>query len=77
MDKAKYYLFGLLCGRGHIYLNDKKLIIEFAHKNPKIKGIAVCHSCGYLATIRSKNNPEKPLLQKVWRAGSQICKKRI
>ena len=59
-----HYLYGLVCGRGHIYINEKKFIIEFAHKNAIITGIAHCHLCGYLATVRTNNNPNKDLFCK-------------
>lgn len=61
LTKQKSYLIGLLCGRGHIYRNDKKLVIEFAHKNPTISGIAHCQKCGWLATEKKENNPNKEL----------------
>lgn len=44
------YLLGLLCARGHIYLSSKRIIIEFAHKNKTIEGIAYCPTCGEIAT---------------------------
>ncbi|MBO4674979.1 MAG: hypothetical protein J5601_02700, partial [Elusimicrobiaceae bacterium] len=44
------YLIGLLCARGHIYLSAKRVIIEFAHKNKTIEGIAHCPKCGEMAT---------------------------
>lgn len=52
------YLVGLICARGHLFRKDKRIIIEFAHKNKNIEGIAYCPKCGDLATKRSKNNPE-------------------
>ena len=58
------YLFGLLCGRGHIYKENKKIIIEFAHKNPTISGIAHCQNCGWLATEKKVDNPNKDLFCK-------------
>ena len=61
INDVKAYLFGLLCGRGHIYLENLKIIIEFSHKNPTISGIAHCHKCGWLATEKKDNNPHKDL----------------
>lgn len=58
------YLIGLVCGRGHIYKNDNKIIIEFAHKNPTISGIAHCQVCGWLATEKKVDNPNKDLFCK-------------
>jgi hypothetical protein len=64
LHKQNSYLVGLLCGRGHIYRNDKKIIIEFAHKNPTISGIAHCLKCGWLATERKGDNADKNLFCK-------------
>ncbi len=50
LDKESAYLIGLMCGRGHIILRDKKIIVEFAHKNETAYGIAYCPKCGGLAT---------------------------
>jgi len=50
IDKELGYLIGLMCGRGHIILKDKKIIIEFAHKNKEVYGIAYCPNCDGLAT---------------------------
>jgi hypothetical protein len=58
------YLLGCICGRGHIFKEDKKIIIEFSHKNETILGIAHCLKCGGLATERKINNPEKKLFCK-------------
>lgn len=51
------YLFGLLCARGHIYISSKRIIIEFAHKNRIVDGIAHCPKCGEIATL-PKNGVE-------------------
>ncbi len=64
IHKQNSYLVGLLCGRGHIYRNDRKIIIEFAHKNPTISGIAHCLKCGWLATERKGDNADKNLFCK-------------
>ena len=64
LNKQKSYLIGLVCGRGHLYRNDKKVIVEFAHKNPTISGIAHCPKCGWLATEKKDNNPNKDLFCK-------------
>lgn len=58
MDSKKAYLMGLMCARGHIYTKDYRIIIEFAHKNKFIEGIAHCPKCGDMATIKKENNPE-------------------
>jgi hypothetical protein len=44
------YVEGLLVGRGRIYRNERRLLIEFPHKNPQLPGIAHCSDCGWLAT---------------------------
>ncbi len=49
-DKEKAYLLGLIAGRGHIFLDSKRIVIEFSHANEFAKGIAYCPKCGYLAT---------------------------
>lgn len=64
MQEQLAYLYGLLCGRGHIYASDQKLVVEFAHKNPTITGIAHCHKCGWIATEKKKDNPNKDLFCK-------------
>lgn len=56
------YLIGLICGRGHILNVDRRIIIEFAHKNQTITGIATCPICGDLAT--AAKGIEKKLLCK-------------
>ena len=71
-DEITSYLFGCICGRGHIYNQDKKIIIEFSHKNETISGIAHCVSCGGFATERRLNNPEKNLFCKS--CGSLVSK---
>jgi len=58
MDLAEAYLIGLMCARGHIYTKDHRIIIEFAHKNKIIEGIAYCPKCGDFATAKKENNPE-------------------
>ena len=44
------YVEGLLVGRGRIYRHERRLLIEFPHKNPQLPGIAHCPECGWLAT---------------------------
>ena len=61
MKKEISYLIGLMCGRGHINKTDNRIIIEFAHKNKTIQGIAYCPDCGDMATERRLNNPLKNL----------------
>lgn len=55
---VKSYLIGLLLGRGHILADDKRIIIEFAHKNKTVEGITSCLKCGGLVT-KSKSQPGK------------------
>lgn len=50
LNPSTAYLIGLLCARGHIYLSSKRIVIEFAHKNKTIEGIAHCPRCGEMAT---------------------------
>ena len=50
LNESLAYLLGLLCTRGHIYLSSKRIVIEFAHKNKTIEGIAYCPACGEIAT---------------------------
>ncbi|MFH1825135.1 MAG: hypothetical protein ABH873_07945 [Candidatus Firestonebacteria bacterium] len=64
MDDREAYLIGLMCGRGHLFTRDKKVIIEFAHKNKEIQGIAHCPKCGDLATTKKLNNDEGDLFCK-------------
>jgi len=64
MEKQLAYLLGLICGRGHIISKDKKIIIEFAHKNKIAYGIAYCQKCGFLATSQKLDNEEKELVCK-------------
>lgn len=64
LNEQTCYLTGLLCGRGHIYRSDRKIIIEFAHKNSTIAGIAHCLNCGWLATERKEDNVDKNLFCK-------------
>jgi hypothetical protein len=52
ISKELGYLIGLMCGRGHISEKDKKIIIEFPHKNKIAYGIAYCDKCGNLATSK-------------------------
>lgn len=56
MQKEEAYLLGLMCGRGHIIQKDKKLIIEFAHKNKIAYGIAYCKKCDGLATSNKRDD---------------------
>jgi hypothetical protein len=66
LSKEESYLCGLMCGRGHILQKDKKIIIEFAHKNKVAYGIAYCTSCGELATAqKADGEEEKELICKV------------
>ena len=64
MNSNKAYLYGLICGRGHIVTVGKRIVIEFAHKNPTIPGIAHCPKCGWIATKRKVNNPNGDLFCK-------------
>ncbi len=58
MNPQEAYLLGLICARGHLFESGNKIVIEFAHKNKTITGIAHCHKCGYIATKRDTDNPE-------------------
>ncbi len=58
MQDYESYLIGLICARGHILKDDRRIIIEFAHKNKTIEGIAYCHKCGDFATTKKEGNPE-------------------
>ncbi len=49
-DSTYAYLLGLLVGRGHILASNKRLIVEFAHKNKTVEGITTCEKCGGLVT---------------------------
>lgn len=48
-----------MVGRGRIYRKQRRVLIEFPHKNPTLPGIAHCPKCGWLATgfkqLRCKN----------------------
>lgn len=50
LNDSLAYILGLLCARGHIYPTSKRIVIEFAHKNKTIEGIAYCPKCGEMAT---------------------------
>ena len=54
LNVASSYLLGLICGRGHILKKDKRIIIEFAHKNKLVPGILACPKCGNLATRKER-----------------------
>jgi len=58
IEKELAYLFGLICGRGHLIIKDKKIVIEFAHKNKIAYGIAHCPRCGELATNQKDEEEE-------------------
>lgn len=64
MDKEIAYLVGLMCARGHIFGDDKRIILEFAHKNKTIEGIAYCPKCGDFATEKKDNNEKDNLICK-------------
>jgi hypothetical protein len=57
---AESYLEGLLVGRGRLFRSQRRILIEFPHKNPTLTGIAHCPSCGWLATgfshLKCKNS---------------------
>lgn len=72
LNKQLAYLVGLICARGHIFEKDKRIIVEFAHKNKNITGIAYCPNCDSLATEKKDNNPEGNLICKS--CGSEIGK---
>lgn len=64
MNKIQAYLIGLMCARGHILSKDRRIIIEFAHKNRTIDGIAYCPKCGDFATAKKSDNPDGFLICK-------------
>ncbi|MBU2576768.1 MAG: hypothetical protein KKF50_03530 [Nanoarchaeota archaeon] len=64
ISKQESYLMGLMCGRGHIFNKEKRIIIEFAHKNRFVYGIATCPKCGNLATEKKEDNEDKNLICK-------------
>jgi len=64
MNKQLSYLIGLICARGHLFVQDRRIIIEFAHKNKSIVGIAHCPKCGNLATEKKDGNPDQNLICK-------------
>jgi hypothetical protein len=72
MDEKTAYLLGLMCGRGHIYTPEKRIVIEFAHKNSTVNGIAQCKKCGDLASLKKKDNPGGYLICKS--CGSKVDK---
>lgn len=59
-SEVESYLEGLLIGRGRLYRSQRRILIEFPHKNPNLPGIAHCPSCGWLATgfseLKCKNS---------------------
>ena len=72
------YLVGLICGRGHLILRDKKIVIEFAHKNKIAYGIAYCQKCGQLATGQeTEDGEEKELICKVCKSKVESSVKKI
>ncbi len=71
IGKEEAYLIGLICGRGHILQKDKKIVIEFAHKNRIAYGIAYCKKCGELATAQKTGDEEKKELI------CKICKSKV
>jgi len=58
INKEIGYLIGLMCGRGHISNKDKKIVIEFPHKNKVAYGIGYCNKCGNLATSKKGDDGE-------------------
>lgn len=65
MSEQFAYLLGLILGRGYINYSQNRLIIEIAHKNKILEGIAHCNSCGGLATEKKENNLNKELFCKL------------
>lgn len=57
MKVQQAYLLGLMAGRGHIFLENSMVAIEFSHTNEYVEGIAHCPKCGYLAT-KPKSAPK-------------------
>lgn len=64
MNISFAYLLGLIVGRGHINYTQERVIIELAHKNEFLVGIAHCPKCKGLATERKTKNPNKDLFCK-------------
>lgn len=60
------YLEGLVVGRGRLFRKQRRILIEFPHKNPTLGGIAHCPKCGWLATgqrgLKCKNPKCKRLV---------------
>jgi len=77
ISKEEAYLIGLICGRGHILQKDKKVIIEFAHKNKIAYGIAYCKKCGELATAQKIDDEEKELICKICKSKVPSSVKRV
>ncbi|MFH0831720.1 MAG: hypothetical protein V1886_02530 [archaeon] len=78
VGKELAYLLGLICGRGHILQKDKKIIIEFAHKNKTAYGIAYCKKCGELATAqKTDDKEEKELICKICKSKVPFSVKRV
>jgi len=44
------YLYGLFLGRGRHISKQNRILIEFAHHNQWVHGIAHCEKCGWMAT---------------------------
>lgn len=57
MNSQQAYLLGLMAGRGHIFIDNSMVAIEFSHTNEYVEGIAHCPKCGYLAT-KPKSAPK-------------------
>jgi len=77
ISKEEAYLMGLMCGRGHILQKDKKIIIEFAHKNKIAYGIAYCEKCGELATAQKTEDEEKELICKICKSKVPLSVKKV
>lgn len=70
IDENIAYVLGLIAGRGYIDTQNKRLIIEFAHKNKYIKGIPKCPECGGIVKVKREDNPDKAAI-------CDSCKRKI
>ena len=75
MDDAYSYLLGLMCGRGHILKEDNRILIEFAHKNKVVPGIAHCPYCGNLATKKEDSSSDELICKECHRSVPDSVKK--
>jgi len=70
IDENMAYVLGLIAGRGYLDTQNKRIIIEFAHKNKYLKGIPKCPNCGGIVKVKRENNPDKAAI-------CDSCKKKV